>query len=109
MIVDTIIFDPNGCYTHPHIAEVEGLLGGIGRLVFPDGTVQFAENESFPEIVYSPRLTEDELELFCKNNIYHYEKYFNEHFDAIDLGDDLPPIDRFWGDGLNGASSNEQR
>lgn len=92
----TIIFDPDGAERHPNIAAVEGLLGGVGRLIFEDGTVQFAENETYPEIVYSPRLTEDELESFCKDNIGHYEQYFESNFDEIDAGNDLPPIERFW-------------
>jgi len=25
-----------------------------------------------------------------------YEQYFDENFEAMDRGDDLPPIDRFW-------------
>ena len=89
-------FDPDGAISHPYTAAVEGLLGGIGRLVFPDGTVQFAENESFPETVYSPRLSESELEVFCRVNISFYEDYFDSNFDAIDAGDELPPITIFW-------------
>lgn len=94
--MSTVTFDPNGSINYPFIAAVEGLLGGIGRLMFPDGTVQFAENETYPGVVYSPRLTEDRLESFCKANLHYYEKYFDDNFDTIDAGDELPPINRFW-------------
>lgn len=92
----TVEFNPNGFKTHPNIAMVEGLLGGVGRLVFPDGTVQFAENETYPEVVYSPRMKVDELEVFCKSNLSKYEAYFDTNFAAIDKGDELPPISVFW-------------
>lgn len=94
--MSTITFDPAGADKYPNITAVEGLLGGVGRLVFPDGTLQFAENETYPDVVYSPRLSIDELEEFCKSNLKRYEAYFDEHFDAIDAGDELQPITRFW-------------
>ncbi len=93
--MSTVTFDPNGCETHPNTAFVESYLGGVGCLCFPDETFQFAENET-PEIVYSPRLSEAELEKFCSENLSKYKKYFDDNSEAIDLGDDLPPIDRFW-------------
>ena len=92
----TISFDPEGAQRFPHIAAVEGFLGGVVRLVFEDGTVQFAENETYPDIVYSPQLPEPELEVFCGKHMAVYEQYFDENFEAMDRGDDLPPIDRFW-------------
>ena len=91
-----VYFEPDTANAFPFTSQVECYLGGVGQLVFGDGTFQFAENKTFPEIVYSPRLTEIEMESFCKENISFYEKYFNENRDAIDLGDDLPPIVRFW-------------
>ena len=94
--MNSITFDPNGSVDFPHIAAVEGLLGGIGRLVFSDGTVQFAEEDSFPDVVYSPRMAEEDLEIFCKANLDYYEQYFEQNFDAIDAGNELPPIRRFW-------------
>ena len=45
--MSTITFDPAGADTYQNITAVEGLLGGVGRLVFPDGTLQFAENETY--------------------------------------------------------------
>ena len=39
--MNTVIFDP---YTdYEHICKVECLLGGIGCLLFKDGSCQFAE------------------------------------------------------------------
>jgi hypothetical protein len=99
--MSTITFDPNGSDKFPNIAFVEGFLGGVGRLVFTDNTLQFAENETYPDVIYSPRLTEIELELFCKNNIGQYEKYFDDNFEAIDQGGELPPINRFWENSSN--------
>ncbi len=96
MTNETITFDPAGADNHPHIAAVEECLGGVGRLMFPDGTAQFAENATYPDVVFSPRMTEPELESFCKQNLSQYEAYFEANFDAIDRGDPLPPIDRFW-------------
>jgi len=93
---EIVTFDPDGGKKYPNIAMVEGLLGGVGRLCFPDGTVQFAENESYPDIVYSPRLTEQDLDQFCSENLATYERYFDTNFEAIDKGDDLPPIEQFW-------------
>lgn len=91
-----IVFDPDGFKKHSYIAEVEVLLGGIGRLCFPDGTFQFAENETYPDIVYSPRLTEDELEIFCEENLNHYIAYYEMHREKIDAYKEAPPIAKFW-------------
>jgi len=92
------IFDPEGCEKYPAITAVEIYLGGVGRLMFPDGTVQFADNETYPDVVYSPRMTEDNLEVFCKVNITHYEKYHEKHGDLFGQGDHdkAPPIQIFW-------------
>lgn len=93
---EVIKFDPDGGKKFPNISYVEGCLGGVGRLCFPDGTAQFAENETYPYVVYSPRLTEEKLEQFCKDNLAKYEAYFEANFDAIDKGDELPPTELFW-------------
>jgi hypothetical protein len=90
-----IIFDPAACAQFPFTGMVEVLLGGIGRLMFPDGTHQFAENETYPQIVYSPRLAPAELEVFCKQNIAAYRQHHAIHRDAIHEGD-APAISRFW-------------
>ncbi|TBW57388.1 hypothetical protein EZI54_06945 [Marinobacter halodurans] len=91
-----VIFDPHGAKTHPNIAAVEQYLGGIGTLVFDDDTLQFAEHKSFPDTVYSPRLSEEQLETFCQEHLDRYEAYFKENFEAIERGDEKPPIGRFW-------------
>ena len=92
-------FDPDGCEKYPAITAVEIYLGGIGRLVFPDGTVQFAHRDTYPNIICSPRLSEPELELFCKENLAYYEKYYEMYEELFDRGDfdKAPPIERFWG------------
>jgi hypothetical protein len=91
-----VTFDPEGAKSYPNTSMVEDLLGGVGILCFPDNTVQFAENETYPDVVYSPRLTNPELEQFCLENLAEYERYFETNRDAIDKGDDLPPIEQFW-------------
>jgi hypothetical protein len=43
--------------------------------MYPDGTEQFADDETETVLIYSPRLTEPELEAFCKSNIEHYQAF----------------------------------
>lgn len=93
---DTVFFDPSGLDRYPNIAAVESFLGGVGRLVFPDGTHQFAESDDYPDVVYSPRLTEDDLEAFCEKHIHKYEEHFEKHFERIYQRELAPPIERFW-------------
>lgn len=88
-------FDPESGRIYPSIAEVEILLGGVGRLCFSDGTEQFAENDTFPETVYSPRLPVVELAAFCTQNIEHYRAHHERYRDEIEAGD-APAITRFW-------------
>ncbi len=93
----TVYFDPDGAAARSPISRVEFLLGGIGLLLFPDGTVQFAQSATYPDTVYSPRLSEEELEDFCAAHLAHYERYFEQNRHAIDRGDDrLPAIHAFW-------------
>lgn len=97
MTPDQIVhFDPEGAKTYPSVAAVESYLGGVGLLVFPNGTVQFAESDSFPDVVYSPRMKECDLELFCKYHMEKYKRYFDENFEVINQGEKLPPFERFW-------------
>lgn len=91
-----VTFDPGNSRKYPNTSIVEELLGGVGRLIFPDGTEQFAENETFPDVVYSIRGTEEELEEFCKNNLLKYQQYNDQNLDAILNGEELPPIEKFW-------------
>lgn len=90
-----ISFDPSVGKVYPSILEVEILLGGVGRLVFPDGTEQFAENDTYPEVVYSPRLALEALAAFCEHNISHYRAHNERYRVEIDDGD-APEILRFW-------------
>lgn len=62
----------------PYILEVENLLGGMGTIVYENGTEQFADLDN-PNHVFSPRLVESELEQFCKDNIEIYRKYAQEN------------------------------
>jgi hypothetical protein len=91
-----VYFEPDKVDQFPFSALVENYLGGVGQLIFGDGTFQFAENNTYPEVVYSPRLSEEDLEKFCEENIAHYETYFENHLDAINEGKNIPPIERFW-------------
>lgn len=90
-----VSFDPSLGKLYPSIAEVEFLLGGVGRLCFPDGTEQFAENDTYPEIVYSPRLELKALADFCEQNIDHYRAHKERYAVEIDEGE-APEIIRFW-------------
>lgn len=66
----------------------------IGRMNYPDGTLQFRDDELSPGCVYSPRLTPDELEAFCAEHLQRYEAWFNENESAIDSG--YPPALSPW-------------
>jgi hypothetical protein len=88
-------FRPDKSKETPFIAEVELLLGGIPQLIFPDGTYQFANQDSKPVIVYSPRLPELELEAFCRENIERYKQHYAQHKQSIDEFQ-TPTIMPFW-------------
>lgn len=101
-----VYFNPNGAERFPNIAQVECLLGGVGTLCFEDGTEQFANNDDYPKIVFSPRMTEDELEIFCRDNMHHYEAYYEENKEALDNCYEVPPINPFWENNQNMSSAN---
>ena len=86
---------PNKTKETPFITEVEILLGGIPQVMFPDGTEQFADQDSTPMIVYSPRLPEMDLEAFCRENIERYKQHYEQNQEAID-NYETPPIVPFW-------------
>lgn len=88
-------FVPGKTKETPFIAKVEMLLGGIPQLMFPDGTQQFADQDSTPVVVYSPQLPELELEAFCRENIERYEQHYAQHKRAIDEYE-TPAIVPFW-------------
>lgn len=89
------IFEPGKSKTFPNITKVELLLGGIPQVMFPDGTLQFADQDQRPVVIYSPRLLEPELEEFCRQNIKIYEQHYQDHKEAID-NFETQPIVPFW-------------
>lgn len=88
-------FRPDMSKKTPFMTEVELLLGGIPQLIFTDGTYQFADQDSKPVIVYSPRLPELELEAFCRENIERYKQHYEQNKEAID-NNETPVIVPFW-------------
>ena len=94
--MDTVnYFQPDSEGAFPFTTKVEWLLGGIGRLMFPDGTYQFADQSCDPVALFSPRLSEQALEDFCKQNIDRYEAHSTKHR-ALVLELECPPIEHFW-------------
>lgn len=93
---EIVSFSPEMAGKFPYTAMVENYLGGIGTLSFPDGTVQFAENATYPEIVHSPRLEPAKLEAFCENNIEKYQTYFEANAALLIECEPCEPIERFW-------------
>lgn len=89
-------FAPDSSEHYPNLTEVENLLGGIGRLVFEDGTFQFGEPKHYPEAVFSPRLTEPELEEFCEQHLDQYRAFYEKHQEILSNFETPPSIERFW-------------
>lgn len=81
----------------PFITEVEMLIGGVPRLMYPDGTEQFVDDETETVLIYSPRLTELELEAFCESNIEHYRTFHGANLKQLLRGDRVA-ITQFWVD-----------
>ncbi|WP_324729662.1 DUF6012 family protein [Pseudomonas chlororaphis] len=88
-----MILDLSG--DHPYMTEVEDLLGGVGRVIFPDGTEQFVDDYSEPWGLYSPRLRPEALEQFCKENIAHYQAFHEAHESQL-IRCESVPMERFW-------------
>lgn len=91
----TIVFDPEGSDKYPCTGEVEQLLGGVGRVVYDDGTEQFLDDYGEPEYIYSPRLTPEKLERFCEENIHHYQDFHTNNMRKIIRGERVP-MPSFW-------------
>lgn len=91
----SLIFDPAGCVNFPNTTAVEILLGGVGRLVFSDGSEQFVDDDTGPILIYSPRLMPDVLERFCGNNMAHYEAFHQKHEAQLESFERVP-MDPFW-------------
>jgi len=90
-----IYFDPDASETAPNTTAVEILLGGVGRLMFPDGTQQFVDNDEEPVLIYSPRLTPDELEQFCEQHLERYERFHQEHEEQL-MDFERVAMEAFW-------------
>jgi hypothetical protein len=94
MIVENY-FRPDKAGEIPFTTEVELMLGGIGRAMYPDGTLQFVDQACTPVAVYSPRLEEQALEAFCEQNIEQYRAHHQKH--KAEIQEDVTPaIDPFW-------------
>ncbi len=83
-------FRPDQAGEFPFTTEVEMLLGGIGRAMYPDGTLQFADQDCTPVAVYSPA-----LEAFCQQHIERYRAHNQQHKAAIQEYE-TPAIEPFW-------------
>ncbi|EXS47845.1 hypothetical protein J659_4221, partial [Acinetobacter baumannii 1406589] len=80
----------------PFTQEVEFLLGGINQIVFEDDRVQFATQQmGIITHQYSPRLSANELELFCKKHIEEYKAINSQFAKQIENGEDFP-LYPFW-------------
>lgn len=88
-------FRPDQAGEFPFTTEVEILLGGIGRAIYPDGTLQFADQDCTPVAVYSPRLDEQALETFCEQHIERYRAHHEMHKESIQEYE-TPAIEPFW-------------
>lgn len=62
---------------------------------FGDGTYMIAELEGGPGAIYSPRLSEEKLEDWCKNNAKHFEPFIIANQEALERGD-LIKIEPWW-------------
>lgn len=91
----TIHFDPNASKNAPYTTAVEILLGGMGRLMFPDGTEQFVDDDAEPALIYSPRLLPDDLERFCEQNLDRYERFHQEHEEQL-MNFERVEMEAFW-------------
>ena len=76
--------------TTPFITEVEMLIGGVPRIMYPDGTEQFADDETDTLLIYSPRLTEIEFEAFWELNIEDYRAFHDANVKQLIRGDRVP-------------------
>ncbi|CAD0264264.1 hypothetical protein DENIT_20153 [Pseudomonas veronii] len=92
-----IHFNPAGAEQAPFTTEVEILLGGVARLMFPDGTEQFVDGDDEPVHVYSPRLSPDALERFCEAHIERYQEFHSKHERQL-IRCERVPMEKFWAD-----------
>lgn len=64
---------------------------------FPDGTAMVADLDRGTGYIFSPRLSLEELEAFCRENISHYETFCRYYQREIDNRGSVP-MTPFWGD-----------
>lgn len=95
MTDQVIYFEPTESEKFPFISEVEILLGGVGRLMFPDGTQQFIDDNEEPAYIFSPRLKECDLEIFCEINIERYRAFHNANSAKL-LQYESVFMEKFW-------------
>ena len=88
-------FCPDEAAQYPHMTEVEILLGGVARVIYPDGTEQFQDDDKEPWNVYSPRLQREELERFCEKHLAHYQVFNREHEQQL-IRCERVPMTPFW-------------
>ncbi|EJZ60958.1 Hypothetical protein I1A_000037 (plasmid) [Pseudomonas fluorescens R124] len=89
------IFNPEEAADYPCTTEVEILLGGVGRVMYPDGMEQFVDDDAEPVHIYSPKLSKAELELFCEKNIAHYQAFHEAHEAQLAICERVP-MTPFW-------------
>lgn len=92
-----IYFNPAGADQAPFTTEVEILLGGMARLMFPDCTEQFVDDDDEPVHIYSPRLSPEALERFCKAHIERYQEFHRKHERQL-IRCERVPMEKFWAD-----------
>lgn len=92
-----IHFNPAGAEQAPFTTEVEILLGGVARLMFPDGTEQFVDDDEEPVHVYSPRLLPEALERFCEAHIERYQEFHTKHERQL-IRCERVSMEKFWAD-----------
>ncbi|HCL5581129.1 TPA: hypothetical protein N2N40_002557 [Citrobacter freundii] len=95
-MTDRVVYlNLSGIDETPFITEVEMLTGGVARLLYPDGTQQFVDDEEDPIHIFSPRLTESELEKFCMDNIERYREFHHANMSKL-LRCERATMVQFW-------------
>lgn len=89
----------------PNLAQVDVLLGGVGRIVIEDGIEQIAnfDEDTGKLYCYSPALTIANLENFVKENMHIYEEINDLHRSAFDEGNNVE-IFPFWDESQSWAN-----
>lgn len=90
-----VYFRPDEAVDCPFTTEVEILLGGVARGIYPDGTEQFLDEDYEPWLFYSPRLSREKLEQFCEENIAHYQEFNQANMQQL-IRCERVPMKPFW-------------